>query len=316
MSYQSVGEGIAECICSAVFRIEEHMNVDGFEIAGPRQPSNKLRIEETVRFMLINPDAHEVFVVGSFNNWNPCETPMVDLGHGRFVRDLNLPLGRYEYQFVLDGRWIHDRTTTESVINPFGGINSVVDVARRPVRVEELQGLTKQIKSEWRWHYGVLIALRERLVAEQIERLKEASEALEPHSMSLADSATDEFDHDLSLSDLSAKRDALYEVDQALRRIVDGCYGICEVTGKPIPPARLRAVPWTRFSKEVEAELERNGVLSRARLGEIRSVRTPFTSEHEVNDEENDENNGNAPQTTTDPLSRPASAWLHRSRAS
>ena len=251
------------------WKIEKRMKA--LELAKPKPARHSPKLDETVRFVLINPEAHEVFVAASFNNWNPCATPMVDVGHGRFVLDLKLPVGRYEYQFVVDGRWMHDRSVKKSVFNPFGGINSVINVARRPVRAEELRGRTKQIKTEWRWHYEVLVALRDRLVTEQVQRLKEAGEALEPHSMSLADSGTDEFDHDLSLSDLSAKQDAIYEVDQALRRIVDGSYGICEITRKRIPPARLRAVPWTRFSKAVESELEDSGALSHARLGELGS---------------------------------------------
>src|SRR5262245_25014686 len=58
--------------------------------------------------MRIDPDAQEVFVAGSFNNWNPCTTPLMNIGHGRWVKDLSLAPGRYEYQFVVDGRWMPD----------------------------------------------------------------------------------------------------------------------------------------------------------------------------------------------------------------
>jgi DnaK suppressor protein len=60
-----------------------------------------------------------------------------------------------------------------------------------------------------------------------------------------------------ALSLISSEQNALYEIDQALRRIRDGTYGICEATGKPIPEDRLNAVPWTRFTLEVEEQLER-----------------------------------------------------------
>jgi DnaK suppressor protein len=39
----------------------------------------------------------------------------------------------------------------------------------------------------------------------------------------------------------------LEEVQDALKRIDAGTYGICEICGKPIEPARLEAVPWTRY---------------------------------------------------------------------
>jgi RNA polymerase-binding transcription factor DksA len=109
-----------------------------------------------------------------------------------------------------------------------------------------------------------LLLLRERLLGERGERLLEASQPIEPHSMDEADSATDEFDHDLALSKLSAEQDALYEVEEAIKRILNGTYGICEETGEMISESRLRAIPWTRFSREVQARLERKGKLQRA----------------------------------------------------
>jgi RNA polymerase-binding transcription factor DksA len=91
--------------------------------------------------------------------------------------------------------------------------------------------------------------------------------------MDEADSATDEFDHDLALSQLSTERDALDEVNEALRRIAAGTYGICEESGQAIPAARLRAVPWTRFTREVEERMEQKGLLRGARVSPARTVR-------------------------------------------
>jgi RNA polymerase-binding transcription factor DksA len=116
------------------------------------------------------------------------------------------------------------------------------------------------VNGKWAWHYRILLALRERRVGECLQRLEEASQLLEPHSMDIADSATDEFDHDLALSRLSTTQDALYEIDEALVRILDGSYGVCEETGQPIPAARLKAIPWTRFAREAEERLERQRV--------------------------------------------------------
>ena len=83
---------------------------------------------QIVRFLFTDPAAHEVSVVGSFNDWNPGATSLSHISHGRWMVRLSLRAGRYEYQFVVDGRWIHDRSATELVENPFGGINSVVRV--------------------------------------------------------------------------------------------------------------------------------------------------------------------------------------------
>ena len=61
--------------------------------------------------------------------------------------------------------------------------------------------------------------------------------------MHMADAATDSFDRDLVLGLVSFEQEGLYEIDAALKRIEDGTYGICELTGKPIPWERLAAIP-------------------------------------------------------------------------
>jgi hypothetical protein len=47
---------------------------------------------------------------------------------------------------------------------------------------------------------------------------------------------------------------------------------VCELTGKPIPKARLEAIPWTRFTVQAQAQLEREGALKSRRLGQLGSV--------------------------------------------
>lgn len=128
------------------------------------------------------------------------------------------------------------------------------------------------ISPKWKWHYGTLLALRDRLRIQRGEQLGAASEPLERHSMDMADSATDEFDHDLALGQLSADQDALFEVEDALKRIANGTYGVCGETGKKIPAARLKAIPWARFCVEVEARLEMERSVGRRRLGQLGSV--------------------------------------------
>lgn len=81
-----------------------------------------------VRFVLVDPDARAAGVAGSFNEWNPAAAPMMQNGDGHWIKELALPPGRYEYQFVVDGNWVPDWTAKESVLNPFGGRNSVLFV--------------------------------------------------------------------------------------------------------------------------------------------------------------------------------------------
>ena len=96
------------------------------------------------------------------------------------------------------------------------------------------------------------------------------AESLERQSMNQTNAATGESDDDRALSELSAKDARSFKVDQALQRII--C-GICELTGRRIAAARLRAVPWTRLSATSETELERNGAMRRPGLGLLWSVR-------------------------------------------
>jgi 1,4-alpha-glucan branching enzyme len=78
-----------------------------------------------VRFEITEPDAREIFLTGSFNDWHPTAIPMLNLGGGCWVKDLALPPGRYEYLFVVDNLWRPDPAATESVPNPYSGVNSV-----------------------------------------------------------------------------------------------------------------------------------------------------------------------------------------------
>jgi len=111
----------------------------------------------------------------------------------------------------------------------------------------------------WSWHQQALLRLQSQLSRGRNAHRDAAREPLEPHSLSEADSATDELDHDLALTQLAHEDDALFEIHEALKRIAEGRYGICEISGQPIGAERLRAIPWTRFTCEVERRLESSG---------------------------------------------------------
>ena len=92
----------------------------------------------------------------------------------------------------------------------------------------------------------------------------EGSEA-SAFGMHQADAGSDAYDRDFALSLLSQEQDALYEIDQALKRIELGTYGTCEMSGKPIPRARLEAIPFARFTVECQSQLEKQNKASRVR---------------------------------------------------
>ncbi|MDX2114544.1 MAG: TraR/DksA C4-type zinc finger protein [Planctomycetota bacterium] len=94
------------------------------------------------------------------------------------------------------------------------------------------------------------------------------SEALGSNSGSLshmpqhmADQGTDTFDQSLALDLAASQRGLLREIDDALKRIEDGMYGICEEMGKPISVERLRHTPWARYCIEAARQHERAAYL-------------------------------------------------------
>lgn len=108
----------------------------------------------------------------------------------------------------------------------------------------------------------------------------EGSEA-SAFGMHQADAGSDAYDRDFALSLLSQEQDALYEIDQALKRIELGTYGICEMSGKSISRARLEAIPFARFTVECQSQLEKQNKASR--------VRQSVTSLFGLTDEEGSE---------------------------
>jgi DnaK suppressor protein len=71
------------------------------------------------------------------------------------------------------------------------------------------------------------------------------------------DAGSDAYDRDFALSVLAKEQDALYEIEQALRRIQAGSYGICEMSSRKIPQARLEAIPFARLTVECQAQWEK-----------------------------------------------------------
>ena len=123
----------------------------------------------------------------------------------------------------------------------------------------------------------------------------EGSEA-SAFGMHQADAGSDAYDRDFALSLLSQEQDALYEIDQALKRIEVGTYGVCEMSGKPIPHARLEAIPFARFTVECQSQLEKQNKASR--------VRQSVTSLFGLTDEEGGEAEAEESEATPAPESK------------
>ncbi len=83
---------------------------------------------QTVRLEFSHPTAKSVSVAGTFNEWRPGATEMVSVGDRRWLKELVLPPGIYEYRLVVDGEWMPDPQGAETAPNPFGEVNSVLKV--------------------------------------------------------------------------------------------------------------------------------------------------------------------------------------------
>lgn len=86
--------------------------------------------DKGIVFTLESPDAEQVQLVGDFNDWNPQGSDMKRVG--RIWRKLlPLPPGRYQYRYLVDGRWQSDPLNCEAEHSPFGSDNSVFVLAEK-----------------------------------------------------------------------------------------------------------------------------------------------------------------------------------------
>lgn len=147
-----------------------------------------------------------------------------------------------------------------------------------------------EIKPEYHKIFQKLLDIREQYSAQLHGHAKESAEEMSNYSLHMADSGTDNFDRDFNLSLMSADQDTLYEVDEALKRIKNGTFGVCELTGRPIPKARLEAIPWTRFTIEAQSQLEKEGAVKTKRLGALGTLEKSSGSSGSDSDDDDSSN--------------------------
>jgi DnaK suppressor protein len=181
-------------------------------------------------------------------------------------------------------------TTKKKITKKDGGDHKVASttsaiLGQAPTNKARKRNGDIKVKPEWAKFYNNLLALREQLVKQMNGLAKESAQEMAGYSLHMADSGTDNFDRDFALSLLSSDQDAIYEIEEALKRIEKNTYGICELTGKAIPKARLEAIPWARFTVQAQAQLEREGALRSRRLGALGTVDSVGGPEVEEEDE-------------------------------
>jgi DnaK suppressor protein len=121
--------------------------------------------------------------------------------------------------------------------------------------------------AEKRKFKAILLARRNEILGNmtcmEAEALRRQRSDLSILPIHMADLGTDNNEIENTLGLVDSERKLLAEVDDALQRIEDGTYGICEGTGMPIPKERLEAIPWARYCVEYASLLEKGFVKKR-----------------------------------------------------
>ena len=142
--------------------------------------------------------------------------------------------------------------------------DSPAEIFRDNHKPRRLDSFTKAQKEKLLQLRDAMVDSMAGVAQDTLRSRAEGSEA-SAFGMHQADAGSDAYDRDFALSLLSQEQDALYEIDQALKRIELGTYGVCEMSGKQIPRARLEAIPFARFTVECQSQLEKQNKASRVR---------------------------------------------------
>ena len=114
-------------------------------------------------------------------------------------------------------------------------------------------------------HFKQLLLEKRREILKNVNEIEDealkksrldASGDLSSMPFHMADLGTDNYEQEFVLGLMDSERKLLHEIDDALQRIEDRNYGICEGTGQPIPKARLEAQPWAKYCVEYARKLE------------------------------------------------------------
>jgi RNA polymerase-binding transcription factor DksA len=137
----------------------------------------------------------------------------------------------------------------------------------KPVVEETSEPKTLKLSKDTADKYRkLLVELRDHLIdgvnflaSDNLKRShREASGELSGYSLHMADAGTDNFDREFALSLVSSEQEALYEIEEALKRLEHGTYGLCGNCEKPIRRERLEAVPFARLCIQCQSSIEKD----------------------------------------------------------
>ncbi len=124
----------------------------------------------------------------------------------------------------------------------------------KDIKKSELKTFEKLLLEEKYKLLKNLNSLEKSSLAEEPTKLGEGS----PEDITeVAETGTEAFDIEIALSIASNESQQLQEIEDALKRIKNGTYGICEMCKKPIPKKRLEILPYARFCVSCQSEYEK-----------------------------------------------------------
>lgn len=139
------------------------------------------------------------------------------------------------------------------------GLNGELDSGDKPASPPRTYLTDEELE-----YFRQLILKKRTQALEEIEdmnsRLKDAQEQTEGYTYHMADSGTDAMEREMLYLMISRQQKYIGYLDRALKRIDLKTYGICKLTGKPIPKERLDAVPHTETTVEAKIEQKKKGM--------------------------------------------------------
>jgi DnaK suppressor protein len=142
---------------------------------------------------------------------------------------------------------------------------------------------TKPKKQKWQEIQDILVQMKEDTLREITKSLKSGADTalISEPSGDIYDQASSERDRELGLLLGDREREKVHAIDEALLRIKENEYGVCEECEEEIPLGRLKAMPFARHCVKCKSDLEKLQAQTK-RFEEERAYREiPLGSEEE-----------------------------------
>jgi len=176
------------------------------------------------------------------------------------IASLNQPRNAQGYVFI-NGRRVRmistkgltlpkkSKSAATAAAAPAAPDDEKIRSIRTKLTDDELGKYRELLREKRRELVGMLSGMEE-------EALRSSGGNLSNMPLHMADVGTDTYDQDFTLGMAETERKLLAEIDAALGRITNRTYGVCQMTGKPIPKARLAAKPWAKYTIEAARIVE------------------------------------------------------------